>query len=169
MDQYIYISGLFLILITIGGNFLAETFNCQTRELLKYNKYAKHFFLLFLIFFMITFTDTTSELSPFSKIKSSIIVWLSFLVCTKLHVFYSVSIFIILFILLGIIEFKKYYKKDEKNNKQIIDTLDNSMYVIDLVLLGVIIIGTLQYYFNLKKEKKTFKLFKFLFMIKKCK
>ena len=134
MDQYIYISGLFLILITIGGNFLAETFNCQTRELLKYNKYAKHFFLLFLIFFMITFTDTTSELSPFSKIKSSIIVWLSFLVCTKLHVFYSVSIFIILFI-----------------------------------LLGVIIIGTLQYYFNLKKEKKTFKLFKFLFMIKKCK
>ena len=96
-------------------------------------------------------------------------MWLSFLVCTKLHVFYSVSIFIILFILLGIIEFKKYYKKDEKNNKQIIDKLDNSMYVIDLVLLGLIIIGTLQYYFNLKKEKKTFKLFKFLFMIKKCK
>ncbi len=169
MNQFIYIGGLFLILLTIGGNFLEETFGCQTRRLLKKNKYAKNIFLLLLVFFTINFSDRKSSLTPFEKIKSTIIVWLAFLIFKHLTVELCILIFISLSIMLILIEFSKYYKNGKNKNTQIVNNINNSIYILDCFLLLLFIFGILQYYFNLKRQKKEFKLFEFLFGIKHCK
>ena len=51
------LKGIFLLILAIAGNYIAELFGCQTRYLLNNNIFVKHFLTLVLIYFTLGFTD----------------------------------------------------------------------------------------------------------------
>ena len=72
-----YLPSVFLLILTISGNFLAETFSCSVRELLENNYIAKQILLFFIIYFTSTFNDE-NEGSPLDKLKRTFIIYIFF-------------------------------------------------------------------------------------------
>ena len=58
------IKALFLLILSISGNFLAEMLGCQTQKFLS-NMYTKHLLLYFLIYFTLDFSSVDKmSISP---------------------------------------------------------------------------------------------------------
>ena len=91
------IQGLFLMILIVSANFLAETFPCRIQHLLKHNMYAKHFFgFLTMIFFVVeslpNVPDSLGEIA-----EQSVILYFLFILMTQTHAF----VFLFLMVVLG--------------------------------------------------------------------
>ena len=53
--------GIFLLIIGVGGNFIAETMNCQIQKVLTKNMYAKNFVLFVIIYFSLDFSSNEAK------------------------------------------------------------------------------------------------------------
>ena len=69
-----------LLVLSISGNFLAETLSCQSQKWLE-NMFVKHALILFMIYFTIDFTqeDAVKD-SPLRNAGKAFIVWILFLI-----------------------------------------------------------------------------------------
>ena len=47
-----YTAGLFLLILSVSGNYIAETLSCSTRYILTHNMLAKQIMILFMIYFI---------------------------------------------------------------------------------------------------------------------
>ena len=56
-------TGLFLLFLALGGNFLAETLGCKTQKILSENMVVKQLFIIMMIYFTINFTSNDNEKS----------------------------------------------------------------------------------------------------------
>ena len=75
---------VFLIVLSVCGNYVAETLGCQTQRLLR-NMWAKQALILFIIYFTIDFTDSTTQ-NPFHNLGKAFIVWVAFNMFTRMNI-----------------------------------------------------------------------------------
>jgi hypothetical protein len=172
------IDGLFLLLLAISGNFIAETLGCQTQKLLTESIMAKQLMTFFIIFFTISYSNKDID-SPLSKLTKALLVYGFFLLFTKMNLTPTI---IVLVLLVGIYiagNYKNYYnalynKKHSKNDirphQERIKQITKIQKITMIGIIAVIVSGFFIYY----KEKKieydnSFDFTKFIFGVVKCK
>ena len=81
-----YLPAVFFLILTISGNFLAETFSCSVRKILTKNFLAKHILLFCVIYFTNSInTDSKDKTSPLEKLQKSFIIYLFFIMFSKIQ------------------------------------------------------------------------------------
>jgi len=160
-----YSKSLLLLSLAVMGNFVAETLGCETQHLLNNSMLAKHACIIFIIYFTLNIS-TDKSINPFIEMKNSLILWVFFILFTKMNIYFTIVVFSLLCFHFVLGNFIEYYKKEEENTENI-EKVRNKIYP----LMGIfIMIGFTKYSFAKYKEyKKTFSLSKFIFGIKKCK
>jgi hypothetical protein len=166
-----------LLVLSVSGNFLAETLGCQSQKVLG-NMFVKHILILFMIYFTIDFTQRDQDtINPFINVFKAICVWILFHLFTHMNIIPTFIVGILLMILFFISNYRHYIdnkkKKsttDLKNLESIDKTLQTTQELIFITMFIIILVGCSIYYFEKKREYKTdFKTWKFIFGVKKCK
>jgi hypothetical protein len=163
MFKILPIYPIFILLLIISSNYLADLFPCRLRNILENNIYVKHLFgyLTLLFFISITLDDIGTSVNEL--IKNSFVLYLYFVLLTKNNKYFFISICIVLAIIyLAHIELKLLKKKENKNEneKLFLDIyekrknkfgLDTILHYVILILLAL---GTLTYMGEKKIEYK---------------
>jgi Ca2+/Na+ antiporter len=149
------IKGIFLLLLAVSGNFIAETLGCKTQKLLSENMYAKQLVTFIIIYFSLGVTDS-SNTSPTDNIIFSVQIWIFFLMFTKMNVKFTISAFMLLGVLLILKNYVDYYKthNDKNKNKDKIKYLQRVSTIVMTILITITIIGFLKYLTRQKAEHK---------------
>ena len=173
------VRAVLLIVLAVGGNYVGETLGCGTQKLLSNNMVYKQIFTLFLIYFTITFTDSSEIPShPSNVMIKSLIVWSLYFLFTRMHLGSTIISFFILISLYVATTFKDYYKKltelklDTNTSKyeNYVKIYDNLVKGLTYILLGTILISFIIYLFHKKKEYgKSFTLYRFFTGVIHCK
>jgi len=128
----------YLLLLAVSGNFVAETLGCSTRKLLNENMYVKQFLILFLTYFTIGFVNEDDN--PFVNMKYASLIWVLFLIFTKMSLSFTIFVFSMLSIMYIIQTFINYYKKEEIN-KKIVEKLEGIVSALLYIIPGTIGVG----------------------------
>ena len=163
MFKILPIYPIFILLLIISANYLADLFPCRLRELLENNTYVKHLFGYLTLLFFISITIDNIGTSVNELITNSFILYLYFILLTKNNKYFFITICIILAIIyLAHIELKLLKKKENKNKneKLFLDIyekrknkfgLDTILHYVILILLAL---GTFTYMGEKKIEYK---------------
>jgi len=163
MFKILPIYPIFILLLIISANYLADLFPCRLRELLENNTYVKHLFGYLTLLFFISITIDNIGTSVNELITNSFILYLYFILLTKNNKYFFITICIILAIIyLAHIELKLLNKKKTKNENEKIFLdiyekrknkfgLDTILHYVILILL---VLGTLVYMGEKKIEYK---------------
>lgn len=162
-----YVKGLFLLILTLLGNFLGETIGCQTRRVLTNNMFVKQFVILCLIYFTISFTGLIGE-NPIDVMKKSFILWVFFIMFTKTDFLFSSMIFIMLAITYILETFISYHIKQNTSN-EFIQNLENYRNWLIIVTDVVTFVGFILYLHKQIIEHKNFDILTFIFGKRICK
>ena len=169
LDQLL--RGILLFIIAVSGNFIAELLSCKTQKLLTTNMYTKHFIGLLIIYFAIGFTNNEKTVHPFLTLLNSLIVYILFILFSKMNLYFTVICFSLLIILYVLNDFNSYYTENNDENKndeniKIIKKIENVLYII---LTLAILCGFFIYFIKQQKDKgKLWETSKFIFGISKC-
>ena len=172
------IDGLFLLLLAISGNFIAETLGCQTQKLLTESIMAKQLMTFFIIFFTISYSNKDID-SPQSKLTKASLVYGFFLLFTKMNLTPTIIVLVLLVGLYIAGIYKNYYnalynqkhsKNDIRPHQENIKQITKIQRITMIGIIAVIISGFFLYY----KEKRieynnSFDFAKFIFGVVKCK
>ena len=164
------VKGLFLLILAISGNYVAETFGCQTRRLLSNNQYAKHIMTFIILFFSIDFVSGVSNkpASPFDNLKMTGIIYLLFILFTRMNLFFTVLAFLLLMGVYFVMSYHNYAGKVGGTSEQeaMLGTVRRALTVL---LVGTIALGAVQYFMNQRKEhRRGWNTLKYFFGSVKC-
>jgi len=166
-----------LLVLSVSGNFLAETLGCQSQKVLG-NMIVKHVLILFMIYFTIDFTQRDQDtINPFINVFKAICVWILFHLFTHMNIIPTFIVGFLLMILFFISNYRHYIdnkKKKSTTDLKNLESMDNTLKLtqelIFAAMIVIILVGCSIYYFEKKREYKTdFKTWKFIFGVKKCK
>jgi hypothetical protein len=166
-----------LLVLSVSGNFLAETLGCQSQKVLG-NMIVKHVLILFMIYFTIDFTQRDQDtINPFINVFKAICVWILFHLFTHMNIIPTFIVGFLLMILFFISNYRHYIdnkKKKSTTDLKNLESMDNTLKLtqelIFAAMIAIILVGCSIYYFEKKREYKTdFKPLKFIFGVKKCK
>ena len=164
-----FILGIFLLLVAVSGNFVAETLSCQLQKLLSENMYVKNIVILMIIYFSLGFASSEGAISPHSVALQSVMIWMFFIFFNKMDITFTIAALVGLFFILVIRNYVEYYEKI-RENVEIVPFLKSMMDNLFIGVCGVVIIGFLLYFKRQHAEyKKSFSLITFLFGNTKCK
>lgn len=144
--------GVFLLIIAICGNFIAETLNCRLQKNLTHNRVFKYLVVFFTIYISITLTSKKT-VNPFNILFNTIITFIIFILFTRMTLYptyISISIFIFIFFTnnyLLYLNTSKYKYTSLKN------LLNFSLKLLLITLFFVMVIGNIQY---LQEKRKQF-------------
>lgn len=138
--------GIFLLILAVSGNFVAETISCQSQKLLSNNMYAKNIVILMVIYFSLGFASSESSVNPNTLAGKSLLIWVFFLIFNKMDIQYTIISIIGLFIILVLKNFVDYYDATKENTELVPILIKGMDYIFAGVCLTVII-GFL-FYFN---------------------
>jgi hypothetical protein len=177
---------IFIFILIISGNFLAQLFPCKLQEELNGNMYIKHLFGLFTMIFFVMLAAPVKDKTISVVTLNSFLLYLLFILITKVHV----KIFYVIMSLLGSTYIAVLLKQadidkinanasaddvksndaieqsneqDKENPKDVILTnqlkiYDNIIFYSYIIILLLTIIGVLAYMGEKKLEyKKNFK------------
>ena len=161
------LSGIFLFMIIIFGDYIGKMFPCGFQKLFDRNIYCKYILAFFILFIAIILSSKTLAENKNVLLLFGItcILYIWFLFMTKMNVYFFISLIIILFILYGYIQYYDTNKLENKDKKKY-----NIITLIFFILAIVItVIGFLLYYGEKKYEyKKMFSWNTFFFDNVKC-
>jgi hypothetical protein len=163
------ILGVFLLILAVSGNFIAEALSCKTRKFLSDSMYAKNLVIILIVYFSLGLVSDNS-VSPTIHLNYTLIIWLFFLIFNKMSLRFTILAFSMLFLILVCKNWIDYYTAiDEKKYKDEIDTMQNmSQYL--LLLTFIIIISGFLLYFNkqYKEHSEDFSFMTFIFGAVTC-
>ena len=161
------LSGIFLFMIIIFGDYIGNMFPCGFQKLFNRNIYCKYILSFFILFVAIILSN-----EKLAKNKSILLLfgitcllYIWFLLMTKMHVYFFISLIFILFVLYAYIQYYDYHKLEEKEKKTY------NIITLTFFILAIIItvVGFLLYYGEKKYEyKKMFSWNTFFFDTIKC-
>ena len=164
------VKGVFLLILAIAGNFVAETLGCRTRELLTNNMYAKHLVSVFILYFSIGLFHKKDK-HPSETIKATVLVYFIFILFTKMDLKITILVFILLatyYINWTYIDYYKTLEEDkyQKKSEQLL-ALQKSLFS----LIGILIIYGFTSYLKRQYNEysEEWSTIKFLFGVKNCK
>lgn len=156
---------LFLLIITISGNFLTELFGCSTRKILENNFYAKYILLFFLIYFASNLNNI--EMNPYQRLNESLKIWLFFLFFSKMNIYFTTLSFTLLTLIYILNDFQTLYKDI---NTERYKFLQKTSVLLKFLLICSIIYGVLIYFkTQYVKYDRNFKVEKFILGNVRCK
>ena len=164
------VKGGFLLLLAVSGNFVAETLSCRTQQMLRDNMFAKHIVIVLILYFTIGFSsDDTPPLHPAEIFKRSGVIYLLFLLFTKMDMTFTTIAFGLLAGSYVNYTFISFHEKDSKKDKVTIELHNKIQQMLYMSILGVIFVGFGLYYMKQRKEHyKTWSNTAFLFGVNKC-
>ena len=87
------VKALFLLILALSGNFLAETLSCQTQKIFS-KMWAKHIVLFFLIYFTIDVVDRGDvPADPGKQLLDALALYIAFHLFTKMNFQFTMIIF----------------------------------------------------------------------------
>ena len=164
--------GVFLLLLAVSGNFVAETLGCNTHELLKTNMFAKHILVFMILYFTISFTSNDDAPDPKKNLIAATLVYGFFIMFTRMRLNITIYAFFVLMILYLLSEFITYYTshpgKVPPNRMEILTDIQKTLYILlpIIVLYGFIVYMYDEYRVNGKNKSK---LLKIIFGVPICK
>lgn len=164
------ILGIFLLILAVSGNFVAETMSCQTQKVMNENMYVKNAIIILIIYFSLGFASSEDNLPPTELLKQALYIWVFFLMFNKMELFFTGMVVAMLVVLLICKDYITYYSKqnDEKYKKSI-DTLSRT---VDSLFYGITLTTIIGFGMYFKKQHNdyfsTFSYSKFLFGTPKC-
>lgn len=155
------IRGIFLLVLTILGSTVENTYSQQTLQFIYNNALARQFLLISMIYFIIDFSNE-KKLHPLHSLKYTIIIYLIYISLSKQNIYFSSVIFLLLCTMYILNDLIDYY--ENLDDKEDIEYLYTSLNYLFYITLSIIVIGFLVYFKKEYKEhKRTFTVFKFLF------
>tara|TARA_B100001063_G_C16739120_1_gene543722 strand:- start:1044 stop:1733 length:690 start_codon:yes stop_codon:yes gene_type:complete len=164
--------GVFLLLLAVSGNFVAETLGCNTHKLLKTNMFAKHLLVFMILYFTISFTSNDDAPDPKKNLIAATLVYGFFIMFTRMRLNITIYAFFVLMILYLLSEFITYYTshpgKVPPNRMEILTDIQKTLYFLlpIIVLYGFIVYMYDEYRVNGKNKSK---LLKIIFGVPICK
>jgi len=163
------IKGIFLLVLAVAGNFVAETLGCKTQKLLSENMYAKHMVILLILYFAIGFTGGDVPQHPSVVLKMALGIYVLFLLFTKMDLRFTLIVFGLLAFTYVNSTFINYYKEVTPEEEKTIELLEKIQKVMYVSMTGLIILGFSLYFRKQYSEYyKTWSTSKFLFGVNKC-
>ena len=157
---------LFLLFLVVCGNYIGELLGCKTQQLLSENIYMKHIVLLCLIFFTINLISDKKG-HPFDILKKTILLWLFYLILTKMNIEFTIVVLFLLFSLYVFDEYQNYL--DESNEEYNKEEYEQNKIYLQYLIVGIALIGFIMYFMKQKKEhSKNFDPFKFILGTSEC-
>lgn len=173
---------IFILILIISSNFLAEVFPCRFQEMLSKNMYLKHIFgYLTMVFFVTMTLDEYNNTYSFTELfKSSLFMYFGFIVFSKTSTkfFFPVLFFLGLLYILHIRKSQLQTQLQQKNttddmissNQKQLDTLNTIMDVSSKITLVILAMGFFVYIGEKRVEyKNNFNFLTFLFGKTNCK
>lgn len=164
------VKGVFLLVLAVAGNFIAETLGCKSQKLLSENMYAKHFISVFILYFAIGFVNSEEPEHPTNIMKSALVIYLLFILFTKMDITFTLIVFSILAATYILSTYIDYYKSISPEENELIEKLEYTQKMSYNLMIGLILIGFGLYFRKQYKDYyKTWSTSKFLFGVNKCK
>tara|TARA_B100000131_G_scaffold6635_1_gene6908 strand:+ start:1026 stop:1526 length:501 start_codon:yes stop_codon:yes gene_type:complete len=131
-----YIAAVFLLILAVCGNFVAETLGCQMQRLLTNNMYAKHLIIIALVYFTINFTGT-KDTNPNEHLKQTMIIYALFIIYSKTNIYFSSIGFLLLISNYVLQTYITYYEtiKDTENLENLNKYKNITMYAFIIITL----------------------------------
>lgn len=166
----IIIKGVFLIVLAVCGNFIAETLSCQTRKLLYNTMAAKHVITFMIIYVALGFTSDVNSTNPGYIIGYATIVYVLFLMFNRMDIYFTIMVFSLLCIAYVCNQFKQYYSNlDKQKYKSTIERLDKAIKSLLIISVVVIVVGFTTYFSKQQTDYSgNFSIFTFIFGRVKC-
>jgi hypothetical protein len=155
------IYSLFILILIISANFLAQLFPCKFQKHLKENMILKHIFGLFTIVFFVLLSAPLDDKSLYNIFSKSIMLYIIFTALTKVQIFIFYIILALLMTTYIIILQKNYIKQTIKDAKQENEGKENEgkenegksnivyydtiLYWMYILIIILIVIGLLVY------------------------
>ena len=161
-----YITAVFLLILAVCGNFVAETLGCQMQRLLTNNMYAKHLIIISLIYFTINFTGDKAE-NPIEHLKKTMIIYVLFIIYSKTNIYFSSIGFLLLIVNYTLHTYITYYEtiKDTEHLEELNKYKNITMHTFIIVTL----MGFTQYaIYQYSERREKFNPITFLFGKIKC-
>ncbi len=162
---------LFLLILAVMGNFIAETLGCKTQKLLSENMFCKHFIIFFIVFYsMSVFNDTPQN--PKDVFIKSLQIYIGFILFAKMNLFFVIIVFLLLALQYVLQMYMDYYKlnNDSNTNDEIIKKLNSTINYINSFIIILILVGFILYFKKQYKDYyKNWSTMKFIFGVNKCK
>ena len=175
------LKSLFLLFLVMSGGFIGDIFNCPLKNLLTNNIYIKHIIFIALIYFTIDFTDE-DNVHPIKIFKLSVELWIFYIMIIRMNIYFSIIVFILLFLLYIIDEYYEYIvqeelklhiekiddkKKKKEKHLKILQEKHNYLKKIneslEYIIIITVLIGFILYFIKQYKDKKSkFSHFKFI-------
>jgi len=157
----------FAIYLIIACNFLGDLLGCKLKKLLQENMYVKHIigYLTLAFLVILTSVDINNEDNLIKSIIYSFILYLWFICTTKTHIYTTLVVLIIFFIMYVLSIRIKILQKNIENDKtkKEIDRL-NLINLSLLVVAFVITFFGILYYLMLKKKELSTRAEKFSYI-----
>ena len=157
MENENIILGVFLLVLAVSGNFIAETLSCKARKLLSENMIYKNIIIIIITYYSVSVTNEAKNLPPYKNMITTLIIWTLFLLFNKMNLVFMKIVFFILIVLLILHEYKKYFKFLKQTPT--VDSLENIIKLLMNLNIIIIIIGFILYF--LKQYKDHYKNFSF--------
>lgn len=152
------ITGIFLLILAVSGNFVAETLGCKTQKLLSENMFAKNIIVILIVYFALGLTTQSKE-NPVTNMIYSLVIWIFFVIFNKMSLTFTIISFILLAIILICKDFINYYKANDEKDIDKVKNLENFVNNIFIINIVLIIVGFLLYFS--KQYKDHYKNFSF--------
>lgn len=175
IDKFIiYIAYTFIIFTIIASSESIILLSCKMQKFISNNYLFKNLINLLMIFGIVMMEGINDETSwsntnPFQAMLITIIIFIAFILFSKIQLNFALCVIILLFILYVTITYKNNLKF--KNLLKI--DIENYINIITNILVTLLIIvslvGFIKYYIYKKnKHKNNFSIIKFFFGINKC-
>lgn len=168
------IVGIFLLILAVSGNFVAETLSCQMQKLLSSNMIAKNTVIMMIIYFALGLSSDNTNDNPLTTMMRSVVIWMFFVIFNKMSVYFGLVAIAGLFGILLCKDYAEYYQKldSETHSDTYRDTIQMLVNTIDKLFIGIcltILVGFTVYF---RKQYatyyRTFSYTTFLFGNTKC-
>ena len=164
------LKGIFLLILAVSGNFVAETLGCKTQKLLSENMYAKHSIILLILYFTIGFTTSGKPSHPSEILLMSLNIYVLFLMFTKMDLRFTLMVFSMLCVAYINYTYITYYTTNNSEYKiEIEKHLEIQKMLYGFIILTILIGFVLYYRKQYKEYYKTWSTISFLFGVNKCK
>tara|TARA_B100001741_G_scaffold313582_1_gene320453 strand:- start:6093 stop:6635 length:543 start_codon:yes stop_codon:yes gene_type:complete len=163
------IKGVIALVLAICTNFVGQTLSCHTQKILSENMLAKHIIIILSVFVAIdSLTFSSKEpgyrQSPLDTLKMTALVYLMFILFTRMHRVSTVVAFVIVLTLYFTDLCIAHYKPSN------VDTINRIRNVFMYGFIANLILGYIAYAHTKRKEYgKEFSWNSFIFGIPECK
>jgi len=127
---------------------------------------AKSVVIFCLIYFTVTLTSETI-VHPSKTLMQATVLWLSFIIITKMDIYFSTMIFILLMYIFILSNYESYYKQTK--NKEMEMLMNKNIIIGKKVFMGVSCVGFISYFYKQYNEQPDFSFYKFIIGVPKCK